>query len=175
MINSGPLCGLELRIRRCESTLSESMNMGGIRDPGWRKLALMICSQLVNMLRVIKSQRGESSRPETATKRVLQRISPKRKGQVLESRNTTRNPGQPPPKKPQPLQPSQQLVVLRRPLHESPVLLRTLPRFLRKNRTGVGIITYAISVERMGIPPETVLIRSLWINPKKKRLPRRSL
>ena len=175
MTNSGPLCGLELKIRRCESTLLESANMGGIKDPGWRKPALMICSQLVNMLRVIKNQRGEFSRPETATKRVLLRKSPMRKGQVLESRSTTRNQSQPPPRKPRPLQLSQQLVVPRKPFHESPILLRTLPRFLRRNRTGIGITTYAISVERMDIRPEIVLIKRLWKNPRRRRLPSRSL
>ena len=170
MINSGPLCGLELRISRCESTLLESVNMGGIRDPGWRKCALMICSQQENMLRVIKNQRGECSRPEMATKGVLLKISPTRQGQVLESRNTTRNPSQPPPKKPLPLQPSQQLVVPRKLSHGSPVPLRIHPRFLNRNRIDVGIITYVISVERMGIHLETVLIRSLLRNPKKRRL-----
>ena len=162
-------------MRRCENSLSEFESMGGMKDPGWWKPALIICSHLVNMLRVIKSQRGESTRPETATKTVLQRMSPTRKGQVVESRNTTRNPSQPPLRKPLPLQPSQQLVVPRKPLHESPVPLRTLPIFPKSNATGVGIITYAISMERMGIHPETVLIRSLWLNPRKRRLPRRSL
>ena len=42
--------------KRCESILFEFVNMGGIRVPGLRKRALMICSQLVNMLRVIKSR-----------------------------------------------------------------------------------------------------------------------
>ena len=97
------------------------------------------------------------------------------KGQVLESRNTIRNPSRQHPKKPQPLHQSQQLVVPRRLSYGSPVPLRILPRFLKRNRTGVGIITYAISMERMGILPKTVLIRSLWINPRKRRLLRRSL
>ena len=149
--------------------------MGGIRDPGWREHALMICSEQVNMLRVIKNQKGESNRPETATKRVLLRISPTRKGQVLESRNTTRNTSQPPPKKPLPLQPSQQLVVPRRLSHGSPVPLRILPRFLKRNRIDIGIITYVISVERMDIHPETALIRSLWKSLRRNRLLRRSL
>ena len=84
MINSGAPCGLGLRIRRCESILSESENMGGIRDPGWKKPVLMIYSQLVNMLRVITNQKGESNRAETATRKVLQRGSPRKQGQVLE-------------------------------------------------------------------------------------------
>ena len=175
MINSGPLCGLELRIRRCESNLSESENMGGIRDPGCRKPVLMIYSQLVNMLRVIQSQKGEFSRPETATKRVPQRKSPTRKGQVLESRNIITNPSQLPTRKPLPLQPSQLLVVQRKPSHGSPVLQRVLIRSLKKNRIDVVIITYVISVVRIGIRPETVLIRSLWKNPRKRRLSKRSL
>ena len=149
--------------------------MGGIRDSGWRKHALMICTQQVNMLRVIKNHRGEFSRPETATKRVLLRISPTRKGQVLESRNTIRNPSRPPPKKPQLLQPSQQLVVSRRLSHGSPVPPRILLRFLKRNRIGIGIITYAISMVKMGIHPQTVLIRSLWRNLRRQGLPRRSL
>ena len=159
-------------MRRCENSLSEFESMGGMKDPGWWKPALMICSQLVNMLRVIKSQRSESSRPEMATKRVLQRINPTRKGQVLESRSTTKNPSQLPPRKPLPLQLSQPQVVPRRLSHGNPVPQRIVPRFLNRNRIGIGIITYAIGVERMGIHPETVLIRSLWINSRKRRLPR---
>ena len=175
MTNSSPPSGLELRISTCESTLSESESMGGIRDPGWRKPVLMICYKLVNMLRVIKSQKGEFDRPEMATKQVLQRESPMRKGQVLECTNTRRNPNQSPTKKPLALYPNQQLLVPRRPSHESPAPLRIHSRFLKKQSIGVGIISYAISVERMGIHPETVLIRSLWTNPRKRRLPRRSL
>ena len=124
------------------------------------------------MLRVIRNQRGDSSRLERATKRVLLRISPTRKGQVLESRNTIRNPIRPPPKKPQPLQPSRQLVVSRRLSHGSPVPLRILPRFLKRNRIGVGIITYARSVVRMVIHSESVLKGSLWRNLRSKRVTR---
>ena len=70
---------------------------------------------------------------------------------------------------------NKQLVVPRRLSHGSPVPLRILPRFLKRNRIDVEIITYVISVERMDIHPETVLIRSLWKNLRRKRLPRRSL
>ena len=94
---------------------------------------------------------------------------------MLELTNTTRNPSQPPPKKLLPLQPSQQLVVPKRLSHGSPVPLRILPRFLKRNRIDIEIINYVISVERMDIHPETVPIRSLWKNLRRKRLPRRSL
>ena len=77
--------------------------------------------------------------------------------------------------KPLPLQLSQQLVVPKRLSQGSPVPLGILARFLKRNRIDVGIIPYVISVERMDIYPETVLIRSLWKNLRRKRLPRGSL
>ena len=110
-----------------------------------------------------------------AIKRVRQRKSPKVQGQVLESKSMIKNPQQRPPRrKPQP-QPSQSLVIPTNHWHGNPVPLRTLPRFLKRRRIGVKIITYTISMEKMSIHSETVLIRSLWRNPRQTRLLRRSL
>ena len=110
------------------------------------------------MLRVIKNQRGEFNRPETATKRVLQRKSPMRKGQVLESRNTRGNANRPPLRKPLPLELNEQQVDQSKPSHGSPTLLRVRIRSPKKKRTGLEIIIYALSVGRRVIRSETVLI-----------------